>query len=244
MQVGQQLVDVEVNDAEGLVVDGNTLITVIKVPPTLTASGERNRRTEGRLTYTLNPSSPKEADPKITTEVIESWDVNWGDGTTSHYSIIPAAANSSISPTHVYADNGTYKITETATDGDGGSPTRTTRLSVNVLNVAPVLQNVAVTVTSPINENGFTDLSGRIVDPGIKDNFTLTVNWGDGTRCQSADMRHLITVRRGNAELRRFAPIPRPGFDRGQQESGQLHDLDLRHRQGRRREPAGYGKCL
>ena len=65
LQVGQQLVDVEVNDAEGLVVDGNTLITVNKVPPTLTATGPATSN-EGS-TYTLNLT---ELDP-IPSEVIE-----------------------------------------------------------------------------------------------------------------------------------------------------------------------------
>ena len=85
--------------------------------------------------------------------MIESWDVNWGDGTTSHYSINPAVANSSISPTHVYADNGTYTISETATDGDGDTY-NDNPVTVQVLNVPPALQGVAL--TSPINENGWT----------------------------------------------------------------------------------------
>jgi hypothetical protein len=179
MQVGQQLVDVEVRDAEGLVVDGNTLITVNKVPPTLTATGAATSN-EG-ATYTLNLT---ETDP-VSSEVIESWDVNWGDGTVSHYVVNPAAPNSAIAPTHVYLDNGSYTITETATDGDAVTY-QDSPVSVQVLNVAPSLQNVAV--TSPIDENGFANLSGRISDPGILDNFVLTVNWGDAGAGQPPDI--------------------------------------------------------
>jgi hypothetical protein len=52
--------------------------------------------------------------------------------------------------------------------------------------VPPSLQNVAV--TSPIDENGFASLSGRISDPGILDNFVLTVNWGDAGAGQPPDI--------------------------------------------------------
>jgi hypothetical protein len=171
MQVGQQLVDVEVRDAEGLVVDGNTLITVNKVPPTLTATGPATSN-EG-ATYTLNLA---ETDP-VPSEVIVSWNVNWGDGTFSHYTVNPAQANSKVTATHVYLDNGTYTTSETATDGDGDTY-MDNPVTVQVLNVPPSLQGV--TLTPEINENGFANLSGRISDPGILDNFTLTVNWGDG----------------------------------------------------------------
>ena len=46
----------------------------------------------------------------------------------------------------------------------------------------PTLSNVAV--TSSIDENGTAMLSGNIGDPNSGDNFTLTVNWGDGTAPQ------------------------------------------------------------
>ncbi|MCI0455675.1 MAG: autotransporter-associated beta strand repeat-containing protein [Gemmataceae bacterium] len=38
------------------------------------------------------------------------------------------------------------------------------------------------TVTSPIDENGIAVLTGRPTDPDQLDNFTLIVNWGDGSR--------------------------------------------------------------
>jgi hypothetical protein len=37
-----------------------------------------------------------------------------------------------------------------------------------------------VGTTAPINENGTATLTGTITDPGTKDTFTLTVNWGEG----------------------------------------------------------------
>ena len=186
LQVGQQLVDVEVTDAEGLSVFGSTLITVNKVAPTLTASGPATDPNEGSAyALTLNET---ESDPLIAAgEVIESWDVNWGDGTTSHYTLNPAVSNSTIAPTHVYLENGTYMISATATDGDGDTYTANPDpLVATILNVAPALQGVAV--TSPINENGFATLSGQIVDASILDALKLTVNWGDAGAGQAPDI--------------------------------------------------------
>nr|AGC72056.1 flagellar hook-length control protein FliK [uncultured bacterium A1Q1_fos_291] len=74
-------------------------------------------------------------------------------------------------------DNGTYVVSLTVTDDDGGSASAST--SITVGNVAPQLQNLAV--TSPVNENDIATFSGSIVDPGTQDTYTLTVDWGDGS---------------------------------------------------------------
>src|SRR5437764_1904164 len=62
----------------------------------------------------------------------------------------------------------------TVTDDDGASGAAST--SVAVTNVAPQLAQLHAT---PITENGVTTLTGRIVDPGTLDTFTLAVTWGD-----------------------------------------------------------------
>src|SRR5207248_715294 len=77
---------------------------------------------------------------------------------------------------------GTYQVRlrqDRITDRAGnplGTGTRT--FGFTVTNVAPTLQGLRV--TSPINENDVATLTGTIVDPGIQDTFTLTVNWGEG----------------------------------------------------------------
>ncbi|MCA9239838.1 MAG: hypothetical protein KDA37_06550 [Planctomycetales bacterium] len=52
------------------------------------------------------------------------------------------------------------------------------RVTGSVSNVPPRLADVTATNTT---EGGATTLSGRIVDPGTLDTFSLRVNWGDGS---------------------------------------------------------------
>src|SRR6185295_9178946 len=101
--------------------------------------------------------------------------INWGDGSTN--TTLPLAAGVlTYSSSHTYLDDDaddTYTITVTVTDDDTGSTSTTKSITVN--NVAPVLSDVATAGT--INENGTATLTGTITDPGIKDTFTLTVDW-------------------------------------------------------------------
>lgn len=73
------------------------------------------------------------------------------------------------------ADDGSYPIKLRVDDGNGEQDTATS--TITVVNVAPSLDNVAV--TSPIDENDFATLTGDIVDPGTLDTFVLTIDWGD-----------------------------------------------------------------
>lgn len=99
------------------------------------------------------------------------WDFDY-DGVTFNVDATGA------SPTYVGSDGpSTFTIALRVTDNDGASIIDTTTVTVN--NVAPTLENEVL--TSPVDENGFTTLSGSIIDPGTLDSFTLTVNWGDGS---------------------------------------------------------------
>ena len=92
----------------------------------------------------------------------------FGDGT---------AGVSGETASHVYADNGTYEVTVTATDESGASASDV--FSVAVANVAPRIAVDAVPVA--IDEGESVTLAGRIGDPGALDSFTLRTDWGDGT---------------------------------------------------------------
>ncbi len=109
--------------------------------------------------------------------------VDWGDGSTPESFTYPAGTTS-FSETHVYADDnptGTASdvvtVNLTLTDDDTGSDTDTTSLTVN--NVAPTLTNI--TIDSGVVEGDTATLAGNITDPGLGDNFSLVVDWGDGS---------------------------------------------------------------
>lgn len=152
-----------VKDKDGGYAEVFTTITILNVIPTLVVTGASNS-VEGSL-YSLDLSAV--GDPGDDT--ILYWTVDWGDG------MIDILLETAPTAQHVYLDNGSMPITVTAVDDDG---TYQDTKTVSVTNVAPILQNL---VASLILEGSFSKLSGKIVDPGILDSFTLIVNWGDGS---------------------------------------------------------------
>ncbi len=163
-------VSVRVDDGHGHVVTSTaTTLDILDTPPALGISG--NQSVDEGSPYTLNLTSSDPGPDPIT-----SWTVNWGDGN------IDTVAGDTTALTHTYADGLiTETIAATATNQDGTFSA--TPLSVTVNNVPPTLSNV--TVTSPINENDVATLTGNITDPGVLDNFTLVVDWGDGSAAQT-----------------------------------------------------------
>jgi hypothetical protein len=63
--------------------------------------------------------------------------------------------------------------------GNNSAASTSTDNTVTIINQPPSLSNLAI--TSPINENGSTTLSGNLSGPEASDPFTLVVNWGDGS---------------------------------------------------------------
>lgn len=66
---------------------------------------------------------------------------------------------------------------------DDGGLTSTVTTTVSILNVDPVLTELQN--TSPISENRAVTLTAQIVEPGVTDALTLTVDWADGTPVES-----------------------------------------------------------
>jgi PKD repeat protein len=93
---------------------------------------------------------------------------NFGDGATG----------TGVNPTHAYADNGTYTVTLTASDG---ANTSTDTLVVTVANVAPTAAVSGPADAVPGQSRAWTFSA---TDPGAADSaapFGYTIDWGDGT---------------------------------------------------------------
>ncbi len=74
--------------------------------------------------------------------------------------------------THVYGDNGIFKVTLRVTDNDGLNDTDTCNITVN--NVAPIIDALPEVT---INEFESVTLTGHATDPG-SDDLTFTWSWG------------------------------------------------------------------
>jgi fibronectin type 3 domain-containing protein len=88
-----------------------------------------------------------------------------------------------ITGSHVYGDNGTYRVTVSVRDDDMGSADPDwwveSFFDVFVDNVLPSDVEVHLSA-SAIGRSDTLTLSGTFVDPGILDTHRVTVYWGDG----------------------------------------------------------------
>lgn len=101
----------------------------------------------------------------------------FGDGTCTGGT--PPAACSQQSPSHTYADNGSYPVTLTVSDG---YLTDVANATATITNVDPV---VSAGSDATVNEGSLYTGSGSFVDPGAADTWTATVNYGDGSGTQA-----------------------------------------------------------
>jgi hypothetical protein len=162
-----------VTDSGGLSDTDEATITILNVPPSVTANGSVIFE-NGVATVSGTISDPG---------ILDSFTVliDWGEGPAVSYGY--PAGTTTFSQSRQYRDDnpsGTgsdnYPISVTVTDKDGASGSAAAVVTVN--NVPADLQNVVV--TPEVDENGVATLSGDIVDPGTRDTFTLIVDWGEG----------------------------------------------------------------
>ena len=191
----------EVRDQAGGITEYFTTITVDAVPATFSATGNASVNEGTPYTLNLNATEPPGGQ-------VETWTVNWGDGTTVQYVVPPPTtpnnnfASTTLQVSHVYETpspipneaigpnnpNGEdiqVTVTDLAGTHDVSGPT------VVVNDVPPQLADVGIAPagaapgsagpTTTIDESGFVDLSGLIVEPSTTTSLTLSVNWGDGT---------------------------------------------------------------
>ena len=164
------LVRGRVEDKDGGYTDYTTTIAVLNVPPTPAILGAPATSPEG----TPIPLSATATDPSP---------VDTAAGFTYAWAVtkngLPFATGVGPSFTFTPDDDGSYAVTLTATDKDGG--TGTTSTTVAVTDVAPT---AAVTGATGAVPGQTLTLSLSASDPSPVDTaagFTYRVDWGDGT---------------------------------------------------------------
>lgn len=111
--------------------------------------------------------------------------IDWGDGTsTTNGSLTGTGASYSVTGTHTYAEEGTFRVSVTVTDTDTPTVHATAASTANVSDAAlhitaqPALSSTEGAPTSAgLVVTKFTD-----DDPaGTVGDYTATIDWGDGT---------------------------------------------------------------
>jgi hypothetical protein len=184
---GAVVQDVAAN-ALAVPVQDNDTLTVVNQPPVLTVVGGQTVAEGATLSLTDLGAF---TDPNGSTSGTFSYTINWGDGTapvggSATVDVSGPPTQGSFDGSHVFADDGTYTVTVTVNDGDGGSDTKT--FGVTVTNAAPLLA-AAGNQTGPEDAVFNIPNIGTFLDAGFDnpanpngasvETFTYTINWGD-----------------------------------------------------------------
>lgn len=100
-----------------------------------------------------------------------------GDVLTFTWTFGDGSSATGATPSHVYADDGSYEAELTVEDPDGA--TDNNPAAVEISNVAPEVTSVSGP-TDPVATGTSVSVSASFTDPGILDSHTASVNWGDG----------------------------------------------------------------
>ena len=172
-------VTVRVDDGDGGTDTATHVVNVTNQAPTAPLSGEFFVNEGSNYTLTIGPVFDQGVDQ------IQSYRIDWGDGTSDSFSLAQwAAAGGRFN--HVFADGvvgaGPRNVVAYATDEDGtfalGSK------AVAVVNLNPTLQ--VTPGPANVNEGGSYTLTLSATDPGgANDPLTYFVLWSDGTAEQT-----------------------------------------------------------
>lgn len=181
--LGVYQVRLTVTDNHGATDSANAYIAVeaCNLPPVADPGGPYVGAEGSPLSFDGTGSSDPDGDP-----LTYSWD--FGDG----------YMGAGPTPSHVYANDGTYTVCLTVDDGELADQECTTAV---IANVAPV---VTVSGPTPLNEGDTATYSATVVDPGLLD--THAILWdcdgdgfddGSGTTvvCMFADGPAIVPVR-------------------------------------------------
>ena len=109
-------------------------------------------------------------------------EIDWDGNAVFDETIVLDPGARALATSHQYLDDNptstpsdTNRVVVKIIDDDMGSGMATRDVVVN--NVAPTIDSLSI--TSPINENGFATLQGTITDVGSLDIFTLDIVWGE-----------------------------------------------------------------
>ncbi|MEO1271816.1 MAG: PKD domain-containing protein, partial [Myxococcota bacterium] len=172
---GTYTLSVTLRDGDGGQLEQEATVVITNANPTITQLTGNTSGSEG----TLFEFSAAASDPAGVRDALTYiWD--FGDGSP------PIVGRDRTQIAHLYETDGSFTLTLTVQDDDGGAQSQT--LSVGVSNVSPT---ITVLHTGPGVEGSPTFLSARVTDPA--DPISVTWNFGDGTPVVSGTGRTEVT---------------------------------------------------
>jgi PKD repeat protein len=153
-------------------------VTVKNVAPTVTPAADQTATEGSSQSFTLGSFGDPGTD--------SPWKaaVSWGDSSATQNLADQTATGSLGSASHTYADNGTYTVSVTVTDKDGGKDTKT--FQVAVANVKPTITSFTGTdylagANAFVGGGGIAStLTTKFTDPGA-DTWTGFFTYQDGS---------------------------------------------------------------
>ena len=158
---GNFVITLRVTDDDGDSTVDVANVAIANVDPTLLGPVGASTGNEGQQLLW----SALATDPGTTDTLTYSWD--FGDGSTA----------AGTSANHTYTDEGTFTVTVTVDDGDGGIVSSS--LAVTISNVAPSLG--LTSIPSSGDEGQTLTLSTTATDAGVNDALTYVWDMGDGS---------------------------------------------------------------
>ncbi|MBL8814305.1 MAG: PKD domain-containing protein, partial [Planctomycetaceae bacterium] len=174
---GTYVITLTVSDEDGGTTSTTQTITVSNIAPTPTIDSISATRLEGTaISFAGSATDPAGANDSLT----YVW--NFGDG---------SATVTGASASHVFADNGTYVITLTVSDEDGGTTSTTQTITISNVAPTPTIDSISATRL----EGTAISFAGSATDPaGANDALTYVWNFGDGSATVTgASASHVFT---------------------------------------------------